>query len=84
MSTRPASTAVCIGTFVVLMHLTTAGIVKRFLRALPDRGAAHQAALPRTGLSRPHRVVGAVPPVPAAVLRAVCGPAARRGVAAAP
>ncbi|GGR89065.1 hypothetical protein GCM10010269_30180 [Streptomyces humidus] len=73
MSTRPASTAVCIGTFVVLMHLTTAGIAP-----------AHQAALPRTGLSRPHRVVGVVPPVPAAVLRAVCGSAARWGVAAAP
>ncbi|MDX3517453.1 hypothetical protein [Streptomyces scabiei] len=73
MSTRLAPTAACIGTFVVLMHLTTAGVVP-----------AHRAALPRTGLSRTHRLVAVVPPAPAAVLRAVCGPAARWGVAAAP
>ncbi|MFF4584094.1 hypothetical protein [Streptomyces sp. NPDC001388] len=73
MSTWLPPTAACIGTFVVLMHLTTAGAVP-----------AHRAALPHTGLSRTHRVAGVVPPVPAALLRAVCGPAARRGVAAAP
>ncbi|BBC36619.1 hypothetical protein SGFS_079130 [Streptomyces graminofaciens] len=74
MSTRLAPAAACIGTFVVLMHLTTAGVVP-----------AHRAALPRTGPSHTHRVVGVRPPAPAAVLlRAVCGPTARWGVAAAP
>lgn len=69
MSTRLAPTVACIGTFVMLMHLTTAGVVP-----------AHRAALPNTGLSR----WSVVPPVPAAVLRAVCGPTVRWGVAATP
>lgn len=73
MSTRLASTAACIGTFVLLVHLTTAGVVP-----------PHRVALPHTGLSRVQRVIGDVAPVPAAVLLRVCGSNARRGVVAAP
>lgn len=71
MSTRSVRAVVCLGTFVLLMHLTTAGV-----------GRPHQVAS-RTGVSRIQRVVGDVAPVPA-VLAGVCGSAVRRGVAAAP
>lgn len=73
MSTRPAPTAACIGTCVVLMHFATAGVV-----------APHRALLPHTGVSRIQRVIGDVAPVPAAVLLRVGRPTARRGVVAAP
>ncbi|SFO05173.1 hypothetical protein SAMN04487980_10506 [Streptomyces sp. cf124] len=72
MSTRLAPAVVCLGTFVLLMHLTTAGV-----------GRPHQAAS-RTGVSGVQRLVGDVAPVPAAVLAGICGSAVRQGVAAAP
>lgn len=72
MSTRWVPAVVCLGSFVLLMHLTTAGV-----------GRPHQVAS-LTGASRIQRVVGDVAPVPAAVLVGVCGSAVRRGVAAAP
>ncbi|KOU56468.1 hypothetical protein ADK57_42570 [Streptomyces sp. MMG1533] len=73
MSTRLAPTAACICTFVLLMHLTTAG-------AVPSR----RTALPHTGLSRIQRVIGDTAPAPGPGLLGVRGPAARRGVAVAP
>ena len=69
MGTRLAPTAVCIGTFVLLTHLTAAGMAP-----------SHRAALPHAGLSRIQRVIGDMAPAPAAALLG----AARRGVAAAP
>ncbi|GAQ66173.1 hypothetical protein SsS58_06603 [Streptomyces scabiei] len=72
MSARSAPAVICLGTFVLLVHLTTPGV-----------GGPHPAAS-RTGTSRIQRVVGDVAPVPAAVLAGVCGPAVRRGVATAP
>ncbi|GLP71475.1 MULTISPECIES: hypothetical protein [unclassified Streptomyces] len=72
MSTRLVPAVVCLGTFVLLMSLTTAGV-----------GRPHQVAS-LTGASRVQRVVADVAPAPAAVLGSFCGWAARRGVAAAP
>ncbi|WP_371664563.1 hypothetical protein [Streptomyces sp. NBC_00280] len=72
MSTRLVPTAACIGTFVLLMHLTTTGVAP-----------PHRATLPHTGLSHIQWVVGDVAPVPAALLVKVCGRAVPRGVAAA-
>ncbi|MEV7892198.1 hypothetical protein ACWD3I_24035 [Streptomyces sp. NPDC002817] len=71
MSTRLAPTAACIGTFVLLTHLTMAG------------GAlSHRTVLPLAGLSRIQQVIGGMAPAPAVALPGVCGQAARRGVAA--
>ncbi|MGW6542408.1 hypothetical protein ACWGBH_06075 [Streptomyces massasporeus] len=72
MSTRLVRAVVCLGTFVLLMHLTTA-----------DVGRSHRVAS-RTGASRIQRVVGDVAAVSAAVLAGAGGSAVRRGVAAAP
>lgn len=72
MSTRLAPTVVCLGTFVLLMHLTTSGA-----------GRPHQAAS-RTSASRIQRVVGDMAPAPTAVLTGLCRSAVRRGVAATP
>ncbi|WP_329281990.1 hypothetical protein [Streptomyces sp. NBC_01451] len=68
MSTWLAPTAACIGTFVLLMHLTTAGVPP-----------SHLAAASRTGLSRLQRVIGDVAPGTSAVFPGVCGPAAGQG-----
>lgn len=73
MSTWLTPTAVCLGTYVLLMQVATAGVVP-----------PHRTVLPHTGDSRIQRVIGDVAPVPAALLRGVCRSAARRGVAAAP
>ncbi|MFD5405130.1 hypothetical protein [Streptomyces griseorubiginosus] len=70
MSTRLAPMAACVGTFLLLTHLTTASVVP-----------SHRAVLPRTGLSRIRQAVGDMAPVPAALM-AVCGPTAWRGTAA--
>jgi hypothetical protein len=35
MSTRLAPTAACVGTFIVLMHLTTAGVIPTHRSTLP-------------------------------------------------
>ncbi|KRD18996.1 hypothetical protein ASE41_19720 [Streptomyces sp. Root264] len=72
MSTRWVPPVVCLGTFVLLMHLTAAGV-----------GRPRQTAS-CTGAPRIQRVVGDVAPVPAAVFTGVCRSAVRRGVAAAP
>lgn len=69
MGTRLALAAACIGSFVLLTHLTATGVAP-----------SHRTALPRAGLSRIQRVIDDMAPVPAAaLLRAV-----RRGVAVAP
>jgi hypothetical protein len=69
MRTRLAPTAACIGTFVLLTHLTAAGVVP-----------SHRTALPHAGLSRIQRVIDDMAPAPTAALLGAVG----RGVAAAP
>jgi len=71
MSTRLAPTAACIGTFVLLAHLSMAGGV-----------LYHRTVLPLAGLSRIQRVIGDMAPAAAVALPGVCGHAARRGVVA--
>ncbi|MFF4909949.1 hypothetical protein ACFY2T_34420 [Streptomyces sp. NPDC001260] len=69
MDTRLAPTAACIGTFVLLTHLTAAGVTP-----------SHRTALPHAEPARIERVIDEMAPVPAA---AILG-GARRGVATAP
>ncbi|MEU5888953.1 hypothetical protein ABZ835_19230 [Streptomyces sp. NPDC047461] len=70
MSTRLAPTVACIGTFVLLTHLTMAG------------AALSHRTLPLAGLFRIQRVIDDMAPTLAVALPGVCGQAARRGVVA--
>ncbi|WP_157968435.1 hypothetical protein [Streptomyces geranii] len=73
MSTRLAPTVACIGTFVLLMHLTAAGVV-----------SSHRTVLPLDGLSRIRRVIGEIAPANAAALPGARGPSADPGAVVTP